>query len=135
MYEDVMTMLDLVPEGYKAYKHRHGCHFNRELCEFAVSRMKGDDGKPIKAMSRQEVERMLEESKITIEHLSGYDHVFVANMGMADYLGDSVPDMEHLAKYVKNVIDDPDGYEGIAFCRWLADCVAMKVEVPWEEVV
>lgn len=135
MYDDVITILDLVPEGYREYKRRNGCHFNMQLCEFAVGRMEGEDGKPIKAMSRQEVERMLEETKIKVEHQKGYDHVFVANMGLSDYLGESVPDMEHLAKYVKNVLDDPDGYEGIAFCRWVADCVGKKVEVPWEECI
>lgn len=130
-----MTILDLVPEGYREYKRRHGSHFNRQLCEFAVGRMEGEDGKPVNAMERQEVERMLEEAKVKVEHMEGFDHVFVANMGLADYLGESVPDMEHLARYVKDVLDDPDGYEGIAFCRWVADCVAKKVEVPWEECV
>lgn len=135
MYEDIMTILDLTPEGFREYKRRNGCHFNHELCDFAVSRMTDDDGKAIKAMTRQEVERLLKESKVEVKHMTGYDHVFVANMGLADYLGDSVSDMEHLAKYVKNVLDDPDGYDGIAFCRWIADCVAKKVEIPWEEVL
>lgn len=135
MYEDIMTILDLIPEGFKEYKRRHGCHFSASLCEFAVSRMEGEDGKPVKALTRQEVERLLKESKVEIRNLKGHDHVFVANMGLADYLGDSVPDMEHLARYVKDVLDDPDGYEGIAFCRWLADCIGKKVEVPWEEML
>lgn len=135
MEDDVMTVLDLVPEGYREYKRRNGCHFNKVLCEFAVSRMEGEDGKPIKAMTKQEVERMLEEAKVEVKNKKGFDHVFVANMGLADYLGDSVSDMEHLAKYVRNVIDDPDGYEGIAFCRWVADCVGKRVEVPWEECI
>jgi len=134
MYEDIMTILDLTPEGFREYKQKHGCHFSAALCEFAVSRMEGEDGSPIKALTKQEVERLLKESKVEIRNLKGHDHVFVANMGLADYLGDSVPDMDHLAKYVKNVLDDPDGYEGIAFCRWLADCIGKRVEVPWEEM-
>ena len=133
MDEDMMTILDLVPDGYREYKRKNGCHFNRQLCEIAVSLMKGEGDKEITPLSKQEVEKLLEEQKIKIEGLKGYDHVFVANMGLADYLGESVPDMEHLAKYVKNVIDDPDGYEGIAFCRWVADVVAKKIEIPWEQ--
>lgn len=133
MYEEIMSILDLVPEGFREYKRRHGLHFTGSLCEFAVNRMKGKDGKPVNTMTPKEVEVMLKEFDVKLEHKKGYDHVFVANMGLADYLGESVPDMEHLAKYVKNVIDDPDGYEGIAFNRWLADVVAMRVEVPWEE--
>lgn len=135
MYEDVMTIIDLVPEGYREYRRKNGNHFNGALCEFAVGRMTGDDGRPVKALSRQEVERLLQDSKVKVEHIEGYDHVFVANMGLADYLGGSVPDMDHLARYVKDVLDDPDGYEGIAFCRWLADCVAKRVEIPWDEVI
>ena len=129
-----MTILDLVPEGFREYRRRHGCHFSRELCEFAVSRMTGDDGRAIKALSKQEVETALRESKVEVRHMEGYDHVFAANMCLADYLGESVPDMEHLARYVKDVLDDPDGYEGIVLCRWIADVVAKRVDVPWEEV-
>jgi len=133
MHDDITTILDLTPEAYREYKHRNGPHFNHALCDFAVSRMTDDDGKPIKALTRQEVEHLLKEAKIEVKHLEGYDHVFAANMCLADYLGESVPDMEHLAKYIKDVIDDPDGYTGIVFCRWLADCVAKHVEVPWED--
>lgn len=135
MHEDVMTILDLVPEGYRAYKRRHGCHFNEALCEFAVSRMTKEDGQPIQAMSPNEVDRLLKEFHIELKHKQGFDHVFAANMCLADYLGESVPSMEDLAKYVKNVIDDPDGYDGIVFCRWIADVVAKKVEVPWDDVI
>ena len=135
MHQDINTILDLAPEGYREYKRQHGPHFSRQLCDFAVSRMTRDDDKPIKAMQKKEVDNMLSEFKVSLDNGKGYDHVFVANMGLADYLGDSVPDMEHLARYVKNVIDDPDGYEGIAFCRWVADCVGKHVEVPWEDLI
>lgn len=133
--QEIMTILDLVPEGYREYKHRNGAHFTEGLCEFAVSRMTKKDGKPIKAMSPKEVDELLKQFGVELKHKKDYDYVFVANMGLADYLGESVPDMEHLAKYVRDVIDDPDGYEGIAFCRWVSDCVAKRVEVPWEDFI
>ena len=130
MFEDI---LDLTPDEYREYKRRNGRHFTKELCEFAVSLMKKDDEQPIKPLTKAEVDRMLADAGITVKYAKDYDTVFVANMGMADYLGESVPDMDHLAKYVKNVIDDPDGYEGIAFNRWVADMCAKRIEVPWEE--
>ncbi|MCR4916245.1 MAG: hypothetical protein K6A96_10880 [Prevotella sp.] len=135
MHQDITTILDLTPDGYREYKNQHGPHFSRQLCEFAVRRMTRDDDKPIKAMQKKEVENLLNEFNVSLDNSKEFDHVFVANMGLADYLGDSVPDMEHLARYVKNVIDDPDGYEGIAFCRWVADCVGKHVEVPWEDLI
>jgi len=125
--------LELVPQEYRRYLRKHGRHFSKKLCDFAVGRMSKEDGEAITPLSKREVEEMLKEFGVKVENAREYDHVFVANMGLADYLGDSVPDMEHLARYVKNVIDDPDGYEGIAFGRWFADVCNMKVEVPWEE--
>lgn len=49
----------------------------------------------------------------------------------ADYLGSSVPDGLHLCLYVKDVIDDVDGYDGIAFNRWYADMCRKGVQVDW----
>lgn len=129
--------LDLTPEAYREYRRRHGRHFTAALCDFAVGMMtrEGEDGKPahIKVLEKEEVDRLLKDFGVEVKNAREYDTVFVANMGMADYLGESVPDMEHLAKYVKNVIDDPDGYDGIAFGRWFADMCIKRVEVPWEE--
>lgn len=127
--------LDLVPEEYKEYKRKHGRHFSEKLCMFAVGMMKGEDGNPITPLSKEEVDKMLSDFNVKVENGKEYDTVFVANMGLADYLGDSVPDMEHLAKYVRNVIDDPDGYDGIAFGRWFADMCNKHVEVKWETFI
>lgn len=135
MGETIDNLLDLTPEEYKEYKRKHGKHFTKELCEFAVSMMTRDDGAPIEALKREDVDKMLKTFGVTLKNGKDHDHVFVANMGKADYLGDSVPDMQHLAHYIKNVIDDPDGYEGIAFCRWFADMCEKKIEVPWQEFV
>lgn len=135
MEETLDDFLDLTPEEYKAYKREHGKHFTKELCEFAVSMMTGKDGNHIEPLKPDEVNKMLMTFGVTLEHSKDHDHVFVANMCKADYLGDSIPDMQYLARYVKNVIDDPDGYEGIAFCRWFADMCEKKVEVPWENFV
>ena len=134
--EEMTDILDLKPEGYKAYRKRHGKHFSEELCQFAVSMMTRQDEQgndlPISPMDKEEVERILNDYNIRLRNNKEYDHVFAANMCKADYLGDSVPDLEHLARYVRNAIDDSDGYDGIVFERWVSDMVNKKVEVPWE---
>lgn len=138
MHEEIDNTLDLTPEAYREYRRLHGPHFNKKLCDFAVSlmmRKEGDDEVPIKPMEREEVDSILRDYDIRLEHQAGYDHVFAANMCKADYLGDSVPDMAHLAKYVKNVIDDPDGYDGIVFCRWFCDMCHKRIEIPWNEML
>lgn len=42
-----------------------------------------------------------------------------------------VPDGLHLCLYVKDVIDDVDGYDGIAFNRWYADMCRKGIQVDW----
>lgn len=37
----------------------------------------------------------------------------------------------HLCLYVKDVIDDVDGYDGIAFNRWYADMCRKGIQVDW----
>lgn len=138
MHEQKYDTLDLTPEVYREYRRRHGPHFTKRLCDFAVSLMTRKDGQgndiPITPMEREEVDRILKDYDIRLENQAGYDHVFAANMCKADYLGDSVPDIAHLARYVKNTIDDPDGYDGMVFQRWFTDMCHKHVEVPWEEV-
>lgn len=56
-------------------------------------------------------------------------------MCKADFLGESVPDEKHLAKYVKNVIDDVDGYDGLVFNRWYADMCKKGISIDWADLV
>ena len=54
----------------------------------------------IKALSKEDVEVILTQAGVKLEKAKGYDHVFVANMGKADYLKSSIPDDTHLALFV-----------------------------------
>lgn len=80
--------------------------------------------------SKDDVSEMLTKYNITLFRASEYDCVYVANMCKADFLGSSIPDEEHLAKYIKDLIEDPDGYTGLPFRRFLADCIGSGVVIP-----
>ena len=134
-----LTFFDITPAAMAAYMRYNGPHFNKALCDFAVSRMKQTDaaGKlvPTKAMTRADVISMLDENKVSVKNDVLYDTVYVANMGMADYYGTVIEDKKHLAHFVKAYLDDPDGYEGIAFNRFYADCARKGVPIPWEDLI
>lgn len=97
--------------------------------------MKDREGKKLQAQDKEKVEAVLKANSVTLENDKGYDKVFVYNMGRSDYLGSSIADEAHLAKYVKDLLDDKDGYEGIAFNRFLADCIGKGVPIIWEDMV
>lgn len=138
MFYKEMGSYDDIPEGMKLYINNYGCHFNKKLCKEAVSRMyKDNDGKKeyIKPYSKEQVDNMLEAYGIRLERNKLYDAVYVANMCKADFLGKSVPTEQHLAKYVKDVIDDADAEEGYVFNRFYADCMFMDNPIEWEDCI
>jgi len=132
------TQFDEMPGAMIAYMRHYGPHFNRKLFEFAVSLMtKEQNGKevPVTPYSKEQVKNMLSSNNIELKNNQLYDSTYVANMCKADFLGSSVPDERHLAMYVKDVVDDPDGYDGIVFNRWYADMCYTGVAIDWEEML
>ena len=128
------TSLDIYddrPESMKHYLRYYGQHFNKKLCEFATSKMKHN--KPI--VPKEKVDEILNRFNITLANNQLYDHVYVYNMGYNDFLGSSIIDEKHLAMYVKDVIDDEDGYDGIVFNRWYADMVTSGIPIEWEDMI
>ena len=132
---DRLDYYDILPEGMDAYLSHYGWHFSKKMCEWAVSKMRDRNGKPVAMRSKEQVERILSTYGIQLENDKGYDKVFVMHMGISDYLGGSIIDEAHLARYVKEVLDDRDGYEGIAFSRFFADCNGKGVPILWEDMI
>ena len=56
-------------------------------------------------------------------------------MAMADYWGSSIEDDAHLALFVKDYLDDPDGYETKAFDHFVMDCRAKGEPIFWDEMM
>ena len=133
-----LTQYDIKPEYMINYLRYNGPHFNKKLCEFACSKMTKKVGSrqvPIVKFSKEEVDQLLKQWGIELVNNQLYDYVFVANMCKADFLGSSIINNEQLAKYVKDVIDDDDAYDGIVFNRWYADMCRKGIVIDWEEMI
>ena len=126
---------DIIPAGMDAYLSHYGWHFSKAMCEWAVSKMRDRNNKKLTIKSKEQVDSILRAYNIELENDYGYDSVFVMHMGLSDYYGSSIVDEQGLARYVKDVLDDRDGYEGIAFTRFLSDCTAKGVPVIWEDMI
>lgn len=133
-----MGSSDYIPSGMNEYINNYGCHFNKKLCKEAVSRMyKVTNGvkEYIKAYTKDDVNNLLEVNGVKLKRNKLYDAVYVANMGKTDFLGSSIPNENYLAKYIKDVIDDPDAEEGFIFNRFYADSVFMNNPIEWEDMI
>lgn len=140
MKKIALDTYDEIPKEMRTYLQHNGWHFNKKAFEFAVKLMKRKNpasGKleRLEPYSKEQVEDMLSKYNITIEDTSNYDFVFVANMGKADYLKSSIPDEQHLALYVKDVLEDPDASDGVIMRRWYATMVANGVGVDWADIL
>ena len=126
-----LDFYDERPTSMKRYLRYYGEHFNKKLCDFAVSKMKHGKAPVLK----EKIDEILAKHSINLEHGELYDYVYVYNMGNNDFMGSSIIDEKHLALYVKDVIDDKDGYDGIVFNRWYADTVIQGIPVEWEDML
>lgn len=130
-----MDYYDILPAGMDAYLSNYGWHFSKPLCEWAVSKMRDRNGNKVQMRTKEQVDTILKANGVEIENDKGYDKVFVMHMAISDYMGSSISDDAHLARYVKDYLDDKDGYDGIALTRFLADCGAKGIPIDWEDVI
>lgn len=129
------TAYEVMPEDLAIYMSHNGPHFNKIACEFAVDQMYKDEDEEFKPFTKEQVNGFLQSYGVKIKNNKLYDAVYVANMCKADYFGSSVPTEEHLARYIKDTLDDPDGMEGLTFNRWIADMKWLGIPIPWDEFI
>ena len=124
------------PEAMENYLEFNGWHFNKKMCQWAVSKMYRMDGEKkefIEPYTLESLRALLE--KVKVEFEIDYDALYIANMCKADFLGSSIQNETQLAKYVKDVVEDPDGYDGLPFTRFYADCIGSGTSIPWDDLL
>lgn len=139
MYRERLDSRDTFPSGMEDYLSQNGWHFNKRLCEWAVKQMKKKNQlnkiDKITPYTKDSLDSMLSANNIVIENNIGYDALYVLNMAKADYHGSSIVEDVRLIKFVKDYLDDPDGYDGVAMTRFYADCIGKGIAIPWEDVL
>lgn len=126
------------PSGMEDYLSSYGWHFSKRMVEWATSKMyktRGESRQYIEPIDKKQFDEMLKVYNIELECPHYYDCLYVANMAKADFLGSSIPNEQLMLQYVKDYTEDPDGYEGLPFTRFYADCIGSGTAIPWEDVL
>lgn len=126
------------PSGMEEYLSYYGWHFSKKMCEWAVSKMYRTEGLrklKIDPITKERLEELMKKYGVSSANAKGYDAVYVANMCKADYFGKSVKDEASLIQFVSDTINDPDGYEGMVFTRFYADCIGSGTPIDWEDMI
>lgn len=119
------------------YLEMYGWHFSKKMAEWASSKMyKLENGnkKYIEPFTKESFTATAKRYGYMID-AKGYDDVYIANMCKADFYGTAIRDEASLCRYVKDVIDDPDAYEGMPFTRFYADCIGSGTPINWEDML
>ena len=129
---------DYRPKAMTAYLSTYGWNFNKKAYESAVSGMRKlnpSTGRKerIEEPKKESVDEILKKYGLALEHNKGYNYMYAWATGLADFYKSSIPDEQHLAMYVKDVIDDPDNPGGNLLRKYFADCVAKGEPIEWED--
>lgn len=116
------------------YMERHGHHFSDSLAEHAVSVIENRDGSRHKWSVSQVHEAMKD---MGILPTSGHkvtdgDLAYAANMAYADFYPNLLASETACLNFAKALAEDPDGYEGMIFDRWLTDVCNKRISINWK---
>ena len=117
------------------YLEDYGYHFNTKLFQFAVSMMEDRNGNKLQPWSKERTESFLNSNGVSLRNNMGHDAAYVLNMARADYWGSSLTDDAHLAKFVKDYLDDPDGADTRAFDEFYIKTLALGIPIFWDEMM
>lgn len=116
------------------YLAAYGWHFSKKMYEWALSLMKSRSGDEIQPESKEDFETTMKRYGIVAPY-KGYDALYVFAMAKADFMGSSLQNEQQALRFVHDYLEDEDGYDGVAFTRFYADCIAKGEPILWEEMM
>ena len=132
---DRLDYYDIRPAGMDAYLSNYGRHISKPMYLWAVSMMRDRNGKKAKPAEKDEVRKTLESYGAVVKNDRAYDVPYVYMMAKMDYFGSSIPDESHLAMFVQDYLDDPDGSDTRAFDELYVKTIALGIPIDWEDVI
>lgn len=132
--------LEFMPMEMKAYLRNNGFAFSKKACEWAISQMKKENPatkkeEKIEPWSKEKVDDLLKKHNITLENNIGYNYVYICNMLVADSYKSSIEDELHLAKAIKDKIDDIDASPRLVFKEWITHMDDSGIPIDWESIM
>ena len=132
--------MEFMPMEMKAYLRNYGFSFSKKACEWAISLLRKENPstkkeEKIEPWNKEQVDELLKKHNITLENNVGYNYVYVANMLRADKYKSSIPDEQHLAMGVKDVIDDVDASPRLVFKQWITKMDDDGEPIEWSEIM
>lgn len=121
--------------GFLKYIDQHGWHFTNELAEFASNLMVNADGHKHTWTVKYLIKDFLDQGYKLPKDQTWGDITYLANMAYADFYPELCKTDKDCLKYAYLVATDVDGYEGMAFYRWISDVIGNKLVIDWDKFI
>lgn len=124
----------LMSDEFDKYVKKYGYHFTDALAEHVSKMMENANGQQ-HTWTAAQVKKSMDGLGLTIpKNVTLGDVTYLANMYYADLYPDPLKDEAScLRGSAYKVANDPDGYEGMIFCRWTADAIGKSVDINWKK--
>lgn len=122
-------------EGFADYVQAHGYHFTDALAEYVCSMMVNIDGTRHRWSVQEVKDAVLSLGFHVSDMVTDGDMAYLANMYYSDFYPDPLDDEVDCIRAAYRVATDPDGYDGIAFCRWTADTIGRAKDIDWPKFI
>lgn len=120
---------------YIEYVEKHGYHFTDSLAEYASKMMQNANGQQ-HSWTTGQVKKAMDSLGYTIpSNITPGDVAYLANMYYADFFPEPLKDETSCLKAAYKIANDPDGYDGMIFCRWVADMIGKSAKINWEKFI
>lgn len=128
---------DIIDDKYfKKYIQVHGYHFTEKLAEHVSAMMKNANG-AVHSWSPSQIKLELNSrGERSYGHCTLGDLTYLANMAYANFFPNVLDTETACIKYAIAVAHDIDGYDRMAFSRWLSDVMNnYDINIEWENYV
>lgn len=122
--------------AFGEYITKHGYHFTNQLADCASKMLVNANRRDHRWTSEQVRQNLAMQGITDLGDCTIGDITFLANMAYADFYPEVLQSESACIKYAIAVSKDPDGYDGIAFSRWIADLIGKRITtIEWEKYI
>lgn len=122
-------------KGYAEYVKKHGYHFTEKLAEH-VSKMLYNNVPQLQYIPVNQISDLIESQKINVSKKATLgDIIYAANFAYSNLYPDLLKDMKSCVIHANKMVNSPNGYDGMIFCRWTADAIGKSIKIDWEKFI
>ncbi len=123
----------VMDEGFYEYVSKYGNHFTDTLADYVSERMENADGTKHRWAVGQ-VREAMNTLGLSYEgkHTVG-DAAYLANMYYSDFYPKAIKEETDCIHAAYLIMTDPDGYDGMAFMRFVSDAIGKGMVIDWKK--